>query len=239
VFDRIAAARKAVDDTYATSATVINTYKNFQSTELKEAANQASAELQALLTYLQGYDAKVKAIKDAADKAYAETVAPTTFDKDETYKAQYEAIQKELEDLTKALTDKINEFAGANVAASVKNYTDAIDASKAKVAKFSVGKDDLTTDELDDLFEDIDDLLKAINDVKDGVVESAKDAKQMIEEKMPKVADKAKEVYGEAKEFVKENAPKVADKAKEVYGEAKEKVSEVTEKIKSKKDTEA
>lgn len=167
VFDRIAAARKAVDDTYATSATVINTYKNFQSTELKEAANQASAELQALLTYLQGYDAKVKAIKDAADKAYAETVAPTTFDKDETYKAQYEAIQKELEDLTKALTDKINEFAGANVAASVKNYTDAIDASKAKVAKFSVGKDDLTTDELDDLFEDIDDLLKAINDVKE------------------------------------------------------------------------
>ncbi|WP_288279200.1 hypothetical protein [uncultured Prevotella sp.] len=167
VFDRIAAARKAVDDTYATSATVINTYKNIKSTELKEAANQASAELQALLTYLQGYDAKVKAIKDAADKAYAETVAPTTFDKDETYKAQYEAIQEELEDLTKALTDKINEFAGANVAASVKNYTDAIDASRTKVAKFSVGKDDLTTDELDDLFEDIDDLLKAINDVKE------------------------------------------------------------------------
>jgi ElaB/YqjD/DUF883 family membrane-anchored ribosome-binding protein len=52
-----------------------------------------------------------------------------------------------------------------------------------------------------------DKLEKAINDVKDGVVESAKDAKQMIEEKMPKVADKAKEVYGEAKEFVKENAP--------------------------------
>ncbi len=135
VFDRIAAARKAVDDTYATSATVINTYKNIKSTELKEAANQASAELQALLTYLQGYDAKVKAIKDAADKAYAETVAPTTFDKDETYKAQYEAIQEELEDLTKALTDKINEFAGANVAASVKNYTDAIDASRTKVVR--------------------------------------------------------------------------------------------------------
>ena len=53
------------DAVYATSATVINTYKNFQSTELKEAANQASAELQALLTYLQGYDAKVKVVKDA------------------------------------------------------------------------------------------------------------------------------------------------------------------------------
>lgn len=167
VFDRIAAARKAVDDTYATSATVINTYKNFQSTELKEAANQASAELQALLTYLQGYDAKVKAIKDAADKAYAETVAPTTFDKDETYKAKYEAIQKEIKDLTKALTDKINEFAGANVAASVKNYTDAIDASKAKVVKFSVDDKDLTTTVLNNLFKDIDKLLKDINDVKE------------------------------------------------------------------------
>lgn len=167
VFDRIAAARKAVDDTYATSATVINTYKNFQSTELKEAANQASAELKALLTYLQGYDAKVKAIKDAADKAYAETVAPTTFDKDETYKAQYEAIQKELEDLTKALTDKINEFAGANVAASVKKYTEARDASKAKVATFSEGKDNLKPAVVDNLFKDIDKLLKDINDVKE------------------------------------------------------------------------
>ena len=167
VFDRIAAARKAVDDTYATSATVINTYKNFQSTELKEAANQASAELKALLTYLQGYDAKVKAIKDAADKAYAETVAPTTFDKDETYKAQYEAIQKELKDLTKALTDKINEFAGANVAASVKKYTEAIDASRAKVATFSEGKDNLKPAVVDNLFKDIDKLLNDINEVKE------------------------------------------------------------------------
>lgn len=167
VYDRILAAREAVDAVYATSATVINTYKNFQSTELKAAADQAKTELQALLAYLEGYDAAVGKIKAESDDVYGKTVSPDFFDKDETYKTKYEAIQKEIEDLTKALTDKINEFAGAKVAESVKNYTDAIDASKAKVAKFSVGKDDLTTDELDDLFEDIDDLLKAINDVKE------------------------------------------------------------------------
>ena len=196
VFDRIAAARKAVDDTYATSATVINTYKNIKSTELKEAANQASAELQALLTYLQGYDAKVKAIKDAADKAYAETVAPTTFDKDETYKAQYEAIQKELEDLTKALTDKINESAGAKVADSVTKYTNDITTSKAKVAKFSVDDKDLTDAVVDNLFKDIDNLLKAINDVKedgtkidqlDAALVAAADSENGIEALIPSV----------------------------------------------------
>ena len=99
--------------------------------------------------------------------AYDATVSPDFFDKDETYKTKYEAIQKEIEDLTKALTDKINEFAGANVAASVKNYTDAIDASKAKVAKFSVDDKDLTTAVLDNLFKNIDKLLKDINDVKE------------------------------------------------------------------------
>ena len=167
VYDRILAARIAVDAVYATSATVINTYKNFQSTELKAAANQAKDELEALLTYLNGYATAVGKIEAESDDVYGKTVSPDFFDKDETYKAEYEKIQKEIEDLTKALTDKINEFAGAKVAESVKNYTDAIDASRTKVAKFSVGKDDLTTDELDDLFEDIDDLLKAINDVKE------------------------------------------------------------------------
>lgn len=167
VYDRILAAREAVDAVYATSATVINTYKNFQSTELKAAADQAKTELQALLAYLEGYDAAVGKIKAESDDVYGKTVSPDFFDKDETYKAQYEAIQKELEDLTKALTDKINEFAGANVAASVKNYTDAIDASKAKVVKFSVDDKDLTTAVLNNLFKDIDKLLKDINDVKE------------------------------------------------------------------------
>lgn len=167
VYDRILAAREAVDAVYATSATVINTYKNFQSTELKAAADQAKTELQALLTYLEGYDAAVGKIKTDAKTEYDATVSPAFFDKDETYKTKYEAIQKEIEDLTKALTDKINEFAGANVAASVKNYTDAIDASKAKVVKFSVDDKDLTTAVLNNLFKDIDKLLKDINDVKE------------------------------------------------------------------------
>lgn len=167
VYDRILAAREAVDAVYATSATVINTYKNFQSTELKAAANQAKDELEALLTYLEGYDTAVGKIKTDAKAEYDATVSPAFFDKDETYKAKYEAIQKEIEDLTKALTDKINEFAGAKVAESVKNYTDAIDASKAKVAKFSVDDKDLTTAVLNNLFKNIDKLLKDINDVKE------------------------------------------------------------------------
>ena len=167
VYDRILAAREAVDAVYATSATVINTYKNFQSTELKAAANQAKDELEALLACLDGYATAVGKIKAESDDVYGKTVSPDFFDKDETYKAEYEKIQKEIEDLTKALTDKINEFAGANVAASVKNYTDAIDASKAKVAKFSVDDKDLTTAVLDNLFKNIDKLLKDINDVKE------------------------------------------------------------------------
>ena len=196
VYDRILAAREAVDAVYATSATVINTYKNIKSTELKEAANQASAELQALLTYLQGYDAKVKAIKDAADKAYAETVAPTTFDKDETYKAQYEAIQEELENLTKALTDKINESAGAKVADSVTKYTNDITTSKAKVATFSEGKDNLKPAVVDNLFKDIAKLLNDINEVKedgtkinllDAALVAAADGENGIEALIPPV----------------------------------------------------
>ncbi|UPS44984.1 hypothetical protein M1D30_02110 [Prevotella sp. E15-22] len=167
VYDRILAAREAVDAVYATSATVINTYKNFQSTELKAATDQAKDELEALLACLDGYATAVGKIKAESDDVYGKTVSPAFFDKDETYKAEYEKIQKEIEDLTKALTDKINEFAGANVAASVKNYTDAIDASKAKVAKFSVDDKDLTTAVLDNLFKNIDKLLKDINDVKE------------------------------------------------------------------------
>ncbi|WP_288276280.1 hypothetical protein [uncultured Prevotella sp.] len=196
VFDRIAAARKAVDDTYATSATVINTYKNFQSTELKAAADQAKTELQALLAYLEGYDAAVGKIKAESDDVYGKTVSPDFFDKDETYKAQYEAIQKELEDLTKALTDKINEFAGAKVAESVKNYTEAIDASKAKVATFSEGKDNLKPAVVDNLFKDIDKLLNDINEVKedgtkinllDAALVAAADGENGIEALIPPV----------------------------------------------------
>ena len=196
VYDRILAAREAVDAAYTTSATVINTYKNFKSDELKAAANQAKDELNALLTYLDGYADAVGKIKSDAKAAYDATVSPAFFDKDETYKAKYEKIQKELEDLTKALTDKINEVAGENVAASVKKYTEAIDASRAKVATFSEGKDNLKPAVVDNLFKDIDKLLKKINDVKedgtkinllDAALVDAADGEKGIEALIPPV----------------------------------------------------
>ena len=167
MYEAIAAARVDADAAYATASAIINTYKNFQSDELKAAANSADAELQALLTYLASYDAKVKAVKDASDDAYAAVVSPDVFDKDGSYKKQYEDITAELQAKTKALSDKINEFAAVNVSASVTNYTAAIKASKDKVVKFSSNDKDLAPAVLNGIFSGIDDMLKAITDVQD------------------------------------------------------------------------
>ena len=167
MYEAIAAARVDADAAYATASAIINTYKNFQSDELKAAANSADAELQALLIYLASYDAKVKAVKDASDDAYAAVVSPDVFDKDGSYKKQYEDITAELQAKTKALSDKINEFAAVNVSASVTNYTAAIKASKDKVVKFSSNDKDLAPAVLNGIFSGIDNMLKAITDVQD------------------------------------------------------------------------
>ena len=169
VYEAIAAARDDADAAYATSSVIINTYKNFQSTELKAATEKAQTELDALLTYLAGYDAAVKEIKDDSDAEYAATVSPATFDAKETYKAKYVAVKAELENLTKALSDKINEFAAVNVEASVTNYTAAINDSKANVAKFSSDDKNLADAVVNGLFNGIDGMLTAIKDVKDDV----------------------------------------------------------------------
>lgn len=167
MYEAIAAARVDADAAYATASAIINTYKNFQSDELKAAANSADAELQALLIYLASYDAKVKAVKDASDEAYAAVVSPDVFDKDGSYKKQYKDITAELQAKTKALSDKINEFAAVNVSASVTNYTAAIKASKDKVVKFSSDDKDLAPAFLNGIFSGIDNMLKAITDVQD------------------------------------------------------------------------
>ena len=167
MYEAIAAARVDADAAYATASAIINTYKNFQSDELKAAANSADAELQALLIYLASYDAKVKAVKDASDEAYAAVVSPDVFDKDGSYKKQYEDITAELQAKTKVLSDKINEFAAVNVSASVTNYTAAIKASKDKVVKFSSDDKDLAPAVLNGIFSGIDNMLKAITDVQD------------------------------------------------------------------------
>ena len=167
MYEAIAAARVDADAAYATASAIINTYKNFQSDELKAAANSADAELKALLNYLASYDAKVKAVKDASDEAYAAVVSPDVFDKDGSYKKQYEDITAELQAKTKVLSDKINEFAAVNVSASVTNYTAAIKASKDKVVKFSSDDKDLAPAVLNGIFSGIDNMLKAITDVQD------------------------------------------------------------------------
>lgn len=163
----IETAAQAAADAYQVASVVVNTYKNFQSDELKAASEQANAELQALLTYLAGYDAKVTAIEAAYTKAYSETVAPEVFDAEGTYKAQYETISAEIQNLSKALNDKIAEVAAAKVNTSITTYSNAITASKAKVAKFSTTDKDLTSAVVDAKFASIDNLLNAIVDNKD------------------------------------------------------------------------
>lgn len=167
IYDAINAAHAAADAQYAISSSIVNTYKLFKSEELKAAAEKAQAELQALLTYLEGYDAKVADIQKRADEAYSGVVSPDKFDTDETYKAEFDAVNEELKAKTQALSDKIKEFGAPNVTESVELYTTAITTSKEKVVKFSATDADLTDDQMSAIYGTIDDMLKAINDTKD------------------------------------------------------------------------
>ena len=166
IYDAITAAHTAADDAYATSAGIINPYKNFKSTELKAAAAKAQNELTELLNYLAEYDAKVAAIQKNADDTYAGIVSPAAFDKDQSFKAQFDAITTELNTKTEALSDKIKTYAKTNVDESVTRYTNAIAASRAKVAKFSSDDNDLPDATVNGLFSTIDDYLEAVNNVK-------------------------------------------------------------------------
>ena len=166
-FDGITKAHEDADAAYATSSSIINTYKYFKSTELQTATKKAQDELDALLKFLTEYDGKVNALQNAAEADYEKVVSPEQFDKDKSYKKQFEDIQAELETLTKNLSDKINSYAAAEVATSVANYDGAITASKAKVAKFSDGDKDLDAAVITGLYAGIDAQLTAITDVKD------------------------------------------------------------------------
>ena len=161
-------AKATVQGTYDVAASVINTYKNFKSTELKGAAEAAQTELQNLLDYLVGYDALVsgdKGIQTRADAAYNAIVSPEKFD-GTPYIAEYQAVNEQITNLKKALTDKIEPLFKDAVSKSVNSYSEAITSSKAKVAKFSATDADLTEAQLNDLYAAIDNKLKAINDVK-------------------------------------------------------------------------
>lgn len=166
-YDGITKAHQAADAAYTTSSSIINTYKNFKSTELQTATKKAQTELDNLLKFLTEYDGKVNALQNAAEADYEKVVSPEQFDKDKSYKAQFNAIQAELEGLTQALSDKINEYAAAEVATSVATYSGAITVSKAKVAKFSADDKDLDAAVITGLYAGIDAQLTAITDVKD------------------------------------------------------------------------
>lgn len=168
-YNLIKDAKATVQGTYDVAASVINTYKNFKSNELKEAAAAAQTELQNLLDYLVGYDALVsgdKGIQTRADAAYNAVVSPEKFD-GTPYIAEYQAVNEQITNLKKALTDKIEPLFKDAVSKSVNSYSEAITLSKAKVAKFSATDADLTEAQLNELYDAIDKKLKAINDVKD------------------------------------------------------------------------
>ncbi len=167
IYDAITAAHADADAEYATSSVIINTYKNFQSNELKAAAEKAQDELDALYAYLFAYDAKVLDIQTRADNAYNGTVSPAKFDTEESYKAEFVAVKDQINLLTQALVDKIKGFATTNVANSVTSYEIAIENSRAKVKKFSATDADVADATVDGWFTAIDGLLTAIKNVKD------------------------------------------------------------------------
>lgn len=167
IYDAITAAHADADAEYATSSVIINTYKNFQSNELKAAAEKAQDELDALYAYLFAYDAKVLDIQTRADNAYNATVSPAKFDTEESYKAEFVAVKGQINLLTQALIDKIKGFATTNVANSVTSYEMAIENSRAKVKKFSATDADVADATVDGWFTAIDGLLTAIKNVKD------------------------------------------------------------------------
>ena len=167
IYDAITAAAEDAAAAYATSSTIINTYKNFQSNELKAAAEKAQDELDALYAYLFAYDAKVLDIQTRADNAYNGTVSPAKFDTEESYKAEFVAVKDQINLLTQALVDKIKGFATTNVANSVTSYEIAIENSRAKVKKFSATDADVADATVDGWFTAIDGLLTAIKNVKD------------------------------------------------------------------------
>lgn len=168
-YNLIKDAKATVQGTYDVAASVINTYKNFKSDELKGAAESAQTELQNLLDYLVGYDALVsgdKGIQTRADAAYNAVVSPEKFD-GTSYIAEYQAVNEQITNLKKALTDKIEPLFKDAVSKSVNSYSEAITSSKAKVAKFSATDADLTEAQLNERYAAIDGKLKDINDVKD------------------------------------------------------------------------
>lgn len=166
-YEGIVAAHNEADATYAVTASIVNTYKNFQSTELKTATKKAEVELDVLLTCLAGYDKTVADLQAEADAEYAATVSPDMFDKDKTYKAAFNQIKEDVETLTEALSTVIDGYADDEVNASVNSYAEAIAISKAKVAKFSSNDKDLVPATITGLYAGIDKMLSDINAVKD------------------------------------------------------------------------
>lgn len=164
VWEEVNAAHDEANEAYNTAAAIINSYKNLVSTELSEAANAANAEMEVLLAYLAQFDSDAAEIQDAADNKYRETVSPNKYVGTE-YVNGFKALKDEINNLKKALSDKIKEVADVNVQNSIKVYTDAINTSKATVKDFTPeeGKE-LTGAQLASVFMEADALLKAITD---------------------------------------------------------------------------
>ena len=167
IYDAITAAAEDAAAAYATSSTIINTYKNFKSNELQAAAESAQTELNALYDYLFAYDAKVLDIQTRADNAYNGTVSPAKFDTEESYKAEFVAVKDQINLLTQALVDKIKGIVATTVTNKVNSYEMDIETSKAKVKKFSATDADVDDATVDGWFAGIDAMLDAINVVKD------------------------------------------------------------------------
>lgn len=164
VWEEVNAAHDEANEAYNTAAAIINSYKNLVSTELSEAANAANDEMEALLDCLTQFDFNAAEIQKAADKKYKETVLPNKYVGTE-YVNGFKALKDDINNLKKALSDKIKEVADVNVQNSIKVYTDAINTSKATVKTFTPEDGKVLSDaQLASVFTKADALLNAITD---------------------------------------------------------------------------
>lgn len=193
VYERVEQAYADALTAYQTIANNINAYRYLKSTEMQNATAQAQTEYDALIEFLESYEAQANEIKGRADGAYGSVVSPDLYDKDEAFKGELEALVAQLDGLKTTFLNKIEEAAGAAVEASTANYTQAIAASKEKAKKFSATDDDLDFEATGD-YDEIDALMDAINNADfdnvkalDEALLAAEDATNGIEPKITAV----------------------------------------------------
>ena len=160
----IPAAKKNAQDAYEYAANQMNAYNSLTSTEMKNALQQADAELQALKDLLTDFNEQLAEIQGKADAEYAATVSPAFFDATGSYAKQFNDKADAVKAATEAFLAKIQAAVNEQVTASVDSYDAAIAASKDKVKNFTPDDTTKKDAEITTIFSATDKLLADVKD---------------------------------------------------------------------------